>query len=323
MNGRLLRERVVIVGLVGSLMAPIGALGQVGESVGMITEIKVGKGRVEVKPAGQSAARAAGPFLALRAGDSVRATDNAFAVVLLTGGRGTVKVDASNSPFVLTTGPSDSKLQKARTLVASSVGFLSSTASEPPKAMLSVRGGARPAVILAPRNTLILPGPITFEWLGTQFARYTVRVASPASVVLERRGVVGARFEYPQDAPALSPGVRYTVHVEPATGPAQEASFEVIDPQRAETIRQDLRELADALGPNAPPNTAVAMRAAALAGEGLLYDARQVVIAALAKDPDEPGLHTLLGQIYQKTGLPEQAAESFDEAQFLLTRGAN
>ena len=54
-----------------------------------------------------------------------------------------------------------------------------------------------------------------------------------------------------------------------------------------------------------------------------LHDARQVVMAALARDPDEPSLHTLLGQIYQKTGLPEQAAESFDEANFLLTRGAN
>ena len=60
-----------------------------------------------------------------------------------------------------------------------------------------------------------------------------------------------------------------------------------------------------------------------LAREGLLHDARHVVMVALAKDPDEPSLHTLLGQIYEKSGLPEQAAESFDEAQFLLTKGAN
>jgi Tfp pilus assembly protein PilF len=79
--------------------------------------------------------------------------------------------------------------------------------------------------------------------------------------------------------------------VEPATGPAQEASFEVVDENLAEA--------------------------------GLLHDARLQVMTALAKDPDEPSLHTLLGQLYQKSGLPDQAAESFDEAQFLLTEGAN
>ena len=60
-----------------------------------------------------------------------------------------------------------------------------------------------------------------------------------------------------------------------------------------------------------------------LAEQGLFHDARLAVVAALVKDPDEPTLHTLLGHLYQKVGLAQQAAESFDEAQFLLTRGAN
>jgi hypothetical protein len=245
-------------------------------------------------------------------------------VVLLTGGRGTVKVEASNSPYVVAAGAAgDSKLQKAQSLVAGSVGFLGSGSGEPPKAVLSTRSTGRPAVILSPRDTAVLPGPLTFEWMGTQFARYTVRVSTPSGVMWEKKGVVGARFEYPSDAPALKPGVRYTFGVEPATGAPQQASFEVVDATRAETVRQNLKDLADGLGSNVPPNTAVAIRAGTLAREGLLHDARQVVMAALAKDPDEPSLHTLLGQIYQKTGLPDQAAESFDEANFLLTRGAN
>ena len=312
---------IVTVALV---LAPTMALAQGGESVGMITEIKVGKGRVEVKAAGKPDVRPVGPFLALRAGDSVRATDNAFAVILLTGGRGTVKVEASNSPYVAAAGAAgDSKLQKAQTLLAGSVGFLGASAGEPPKAVLSVRGAARPSVILSPRDTPVLPGPLTFEWMGTQFARYTVRVSAPSGLVLEKKGVVGSRFEYPSDAPALKSGVRYTLVVEPATGVPQQTSFEVLDGNRADTIRQNLKELAAALGPNVPTNTAVAIRTGTLAREGLLHDARQVVMAALAKDPDEPSLHTLLAQIYQKSGLPEQAAESFDEAQFLLTKGAN
>jgi hypothetical protein len=313
----------MIVGLVAVLLTPLLALAQGGESVGMITEIKVGKGKVDVKSAGKPD-RPAGPFLALRAGDSVRASDNALAVILLTGGRGTVKVDASNSPYVLAVGvAADSKLLKAQTLVAGSVGFLSAQAAEPPKAVMSVRAGAKPAVILSPRNTAVLPGPLTFEWLGTQFSRYTVRVSAPSGVLLEKKGIVGARFEYPGDAPALTSGVRYTLVVEPATGPVQATTFEVLEAARAATIRRNLEEIADAFGATVSPNTAVAIRTGTLAEAGLLHDARREVMAALAKDPDEPSLHTLLGQLYQKSGLPVQAAESFDEANFLLTKGAN
>jgi hypothetical protein len=189
--------------------------------------------------------------------------------------------------------------------------------------VLAVRATAKPAVILSPRNTAVLPGPLTFEWMGTQFSRSTVRVVAPSGVVFERKGVVGARFDYPAGAPALRPGVRYTLQLEPASGPVQESTFEIVEPARAETIRRNLQELTDALGAQVPPNTAVAIRTGTLAGEGLLHDARLVVLAALARDPDEPSLHTLLGQIYQKSGLGDQAAEAFDEAQFLLTRGAN
>lgn len=315
----------LIVGLcIGTVLLPARVIGQGGESVGMITEIKVGRGRVEVKPAGGAAWRAAGPLLALRAGDTVRATENATVVVLLTGGRGTLKVDAANSPLVVTAGPPGSgKLEKARTLVEGSLGFLTASAKEPPKAVLSVRAGARPPVILSPRRGPVLPGPLAFEWLGSQFSRYTVRIAAPSGPVLERKGVVGARFEYPADAPALTPGTRYTLQVVPASGPTQEASFEVMDAGRARTVRQNLKDLEETLGPTVSPNTLVALRVGVLAGEGLLHDARRAVLASLAKDPDEPTLHWLLGNVYLNAGLPEQAAESFDEAQFLLTRGAN
>jgi hypothetical protein len=314
----------LIIALVAVLMVPTLAWAQGGESAGMITEIKVGKGKVEVKSAGKPD-RPAGPFLALRVGDSLRATDNAFAVVLLTGGRGTVKVEAANSPYTVAAGtPAETKLQKAQTLVAGSVGFLSSQAAEPPKAVLSVRAGAKPSVVLSPRNTAVLPGPITFEWLGTQFARYTVRVTDAAgATVLEKKGVVGAKFAYPADAPVLKSGTKYTLHVEPATGAAQQATFEIVDANRAEVVRQNLREIVEALGPKTSLNTVVAIQTGTLAEAGLLHDARLVVLAALAKDPDEPSLHTLLGQLYQKSGLADQAAESFDEAQFLLTKGAN
>lgn len=302
------------------MLGPWLASGQSGETVGTITEIKVGRGRVEVKPAGGQEWRRAGPLLALRAGDTLRASDDASVVILLSGGRGAAKVSAASSPYVVS-GPQGgaSKAQKAVALLEASVGFLSSTAKEEPKAALSTRGGPKPPVILAPRNGPVLPDSLTFEWLGSRFSRYTVRVLGPSGVVLERKGVTGARFDYPSDAPRLAPGVRYTFEVIAGNHPAQKAWFELLDPARAQTIRRDLTELESEVGPAVSPNTLVTLRAGLLASNGLLHDARLSLIAALSKDPDEPTFHLLLGNLYGKVDLPEQAAEAFDEARFLMT----
>ncbi len=283
----------------------------------VITELKIGKGKLEVRaPGGEW--RPAGPLQALRAGDEVRATDNAALVILMSAGRGTIRVDAKNSPFVVGPGQSDaSKTQKVQALVSGSLGFLSATTKEPPTAVLSTRATARPPEVLTPRNGPALPDALAFEWLGSQFSRYTVRVLEPAEVVLERKGVVGAHFSYPADAPALKPGVRYRFQVEALGHPPYEAWFEIVAPARAAAVRQELRQLEDDLGPGVSPSSLAAVKAGALAAAGLLHDARLTVLAALARDPDEATLHLLLGNLYLRTGLPQLAAESLDEAQFL------
>jgi hypothetical protein len=296
------------------------AWGQTGQTAGMITEIKVGHGKVELKTGGADW-RPATPLNALRAGDQVRADGDASAVVLLAGGRGTARVDAKNSPYTVAGAQADDTTsQKARTLLSASLGFLSTGTKEQPKALLSTRGSSRRPEILTPRNGPVLPDSVQFEWLGSQFSRYTVRVLDPSSVVLERKGVVGARFAYPADAPALKPAVRYRFQVEALGHPPYEAWFEVVDPARAAAVREDLGQLEASLGPGVSPNSLAAVKGGALAAEGLFHDARLVALAALARDPDEPALHMLLGNLYLKTGLPQLAAESFDEAQFLLSR---
>ena len=125
----------------------IRAAAQGGDTVGLITEIKPGRGRVEVKPARGGDWRAASPLLALRAGDSVRATEDAAAVIVLAGGRGVVRVVAAASPVVLAAGAGpDGKADKARTLLESSLGFLSRTTKEAPKGVLATRGPVPPPV---------------------------------------------------------------------------------------------------------------------------------------------------------------------------------
>lgn len=298
--------------------APAGA--QTGETAGVITEIKPAKGRVEVKPAAGGDWRPARPLLALRAGDVVRTTEDASAVVLLSGGRGTVRVAGAAGTLTVPGVAAAGQGQKAKALVEASLGFLAGTTKESSQAVLATRSAARPPVILSPRNGPVLPDALAFEWLGSRFARYSVRLAGPNGPVVERREVTGPRWEYPADAPALAPNTRYTLQVTAGGQPAQEAWFELVDAARARALAADLTALEQELGTGVPPTSKAVMRAGLLAREGLLHDARRVVVAALDADRDEPTLHLLLGDLYTRTGLAGLAAESFDEAQFLLKK---
>lgn len=313
-------ETLAVAAFVGTLWLPAPAMGQGPEAAGMITGIKVGRGQVEVRPVGLEVWRRAEPLLGLRAGDLVRASEDASVVILLSGGRGSVTVEAANSPHVVShPPPGESRIEKARALLEAALGFLAATAAEAPRAILSTRAGILAPVILSPRNGPILPDSLSFEWLGRRFSRYTVQIVTPTGAVIEKKDVTGARFDHPADAPPLSPGVRYTFRVLSASYPPQEAWFEVLDPNRAQAVRRDLMELEQSLGPGASLSTRVALQAGFLASRGLLHDARLALIAGLAKDPDEPTFHLLLGQIYEKVGLTQQAAEAFDEARFLTS----
>jgi hypothetical protein len=273
-----------------------------------------------VKPAADGDWRPARPLLALRAGDVVRTTENASAVVLLSGGRGIVRVEGAAGTLTVPGVAAAGQGQKAKALVEASLGFLAGTTKESSQAVLATRSTARPPVILSPRNGPVLPEALAFEWLGSRFNRYTVRLVGPSGPVVERREVAGPRWEYPVDAPALAPNVRYTLQVTRGGLPPQEAWFEVVDATRARAVTGDLTALEQELGSAVPPTSKAVMRAGLLAREGLLHDARQVVVAALDADRDEPTLHLLLGDLYTRTGLADLAAESFDEAQFLLKK---
>jgi hypothetical protein len=313
--------RVAPLGLLCLLfaLAPRG-LAQTAETAAIITEIKPGRGRVEVRPAGAADWRPARPLLALRTGDTVRVTENATAVVLLSGGRGTARVETAAPSFTVPAAAGAGQGQKAKALVEASWGFLAGTTKESSQAVLATRSTARPPMIVSPRNGPVLPGGLAFDWLGSRFTRYTVRVAGPSGPVFERRDVSGARFEYPSDAPALTPGIRYTLRVTAPGQPPQEAWFELVDAERARAVTGDLAGLEQALGASVSPTSRAVMRAGLLAREGLLHDARRVVVTALAADRDEPTLHLLLGDLYTRTGMPDLAAEAFDEAQFLMSK---
>lgn len=319
--GKTLRRSTLLVVLGAMTLGPWAAAGQGEEAGGVITEVKIGKGRVEIKSAPNEDWRAAVPLMTLRPGDAIRATEDATAEVVLGGGRGSLRVDAARPMFVVPPPPAaESRLPRARAVVDESLRFLASVGKPPTEVALVTRGSAKPPVILSPRNSPVFPGPLTFEWTGSRFDRSTVRVLGPRGVIVERT-VTGARFEYPAEAPPLTAGVRYTFQLVSGPSSPQQVWFELVEPARAAAIRADLTALEREAGATLSPNSLAALRAGFLARLGLLHDARQTLAAAIARDPDEPTLHLLLGHVYTTAGLTELAAEEYYEAQFLLKQG--
>ena len=311
-------KTAVVLMIVFSVASIVAA--QTSETVGIVTEIAVGRGRVELKPASAADWRPVTPLATVRAGDTIRATADAVVVILLAGGRGTRRIDAAASPAVLDAATAESTVHKGRALVEQSLRFLSLTSKGPPKGLLATRGPAPLPVVLGPRQALLSAAPLTFEWVGSPGRRYTVRLTGPMGIVL-KRDVAGNRLPYPDGVPALERGVEYTVEVRTPGQPAQSASFYVVSAERARDVSRDLTELDSLLGSSGGSSAAVA-RAGYLASQGLFHDARDVVLGALRADAEQAALYLLLGNIYDRIGLRAQAAEAYAEAEYLTTEKA-
>jgi hypothetical protein len=316
---------LVVPVILGVASRPDIGLGQVGDVVGVITELKSGRGVVEIRPAPESGWRRLAPLQALRAGDVIRVTEDASTTILLTGDQGTVVVDAMRSPYRVPAIPSEKgKFDKAQQLLMGSLGFLRPAKPDPVARALVTRGEVGPPTILSPRNGPVLPGPLTIEWSGGRSLRYTLRIVGPdGGAVFQRVDLGTTRFEYPSAAPAITPGVRYKLQVSSTAYPVQEAWFEILEPGRARILENDLRDLEGALGPAVSSSTRATVRAGFLASHSLIHDARRMVLLAQRQDPDEPALYVMLGHLYEAVGLTQEAAHAFDAARSLQPSGEN
>ena len=178
----------------------------------VLTEIQVKRGKVEVKPAGQPDWQTPKPLLSLRVGDQVRVVGEGRAVLVFTGGRGTQLVTQSNSPFTVQAGAAQGTSDRAKAVLGNVTNFLLGQQRERTYQSLSVRSvRAQPPLILAPRETRVLPGAVAFEWAGSDRLKYQVRLLGPqGAVVWEQADAERRALAYPTSAPKLTPGSRYT-----------------------------------------------------------------------------------------------------------------
>jgi len=306
-----------IGGIAAAVLLLVTARVWAADPVAVVTEIQARSGKVEVKPAGADW-QSPKPLLSLRAGDQVRAAGDGRAVLVFTGGRGTQVVTAANSPFTIQAQAAEGTSDRARTVLGNVTSFLMGQQRDKAYQSLSVRSVRQPPLILAPRDTRVLPGALAFEWSGSDRLKYRVRLLGPqGAVVWEQSGLERRSVPYPASAPALTAGTRYTWELQTQEYGVQTAAFEFAPAADAARVRDSLALLTPSAAGSYPPATLALMRAGLMFQETLYADARRELLTAIAASPQEPTLRLLLGHVYDRTGLTQLAATEFDEAEAL------
>jgi hypothetical protein len=288
------------------------------DPVAYITEIqRQGKGTALVKRMGETDAQPVQPLFVLRRGDEIRVSGDVAVVLLYHAGAGTQMVSQSNSPFIVQA-PTLARTNDRLQVVLAAVGqvFLNQQ-STPVYRRMAVRGAEPVAAgpdLVAPRRTRLFPGPVTFEWSGSEQTSYGIRVLGPQGVVWEQREVRRPRVTYPASAPPLVDNVRYVWELQGPGQIVQRTDFELISESEAKRIRDTLSVLQRAAREGYSPGTVPLMRAAVLLDEGLYADASRELQAAAESNRAEPAYHLLLGYIYQRIGLGAQASDAFERA---------
>ncbi len=285
------------------------------DPVAVVTELHGDAGQVEVKRGSESGWEPAKPLLALRPGDQIRALGNARAVLVFVGGRGQQVVSAVNSPFSVEVRDDGRVGERVRAVVGRVTEFLTGQQRDLDRVPVASRTVLPPrVVILSPRNTRLLPGDVSFEWSGSESLRYRVRVSGPQGIVLEQTDLPRATVSYLSPAPLPSSDTAYAWELAASNQQMEVALFDIVSETDTRRIREALELLTPASLTGYSPSTIVVLRAGLLIQERLYADARRELVAGLAADPDEPTLHLLLGDVYERIGLVEIAAREFAEA---------
>jgi hypothetical protein len=292
------RAAALLAAVVLLTAAPAGAA----PPIGVVTELHLQNGQVEVKPSGGGQWEPAKPLLSISEGDQLRASGAGRAVLIFAASQRSAIVTSANSPFVAAA-PAQPGLGER---IKAAVGFLQATPREP-RVGLSTRSPRdfSPVVLLAPRETLVAADAIGLEWAGPEAERYTVRVLTGDGGVLWEKKNVEARMLAPAASELrLVPG-RYRWQVDSDAHGIHHVTFDVATP---EAVAQATAAVAAVDAAGYPAVTAALLRAAALMREGFRADARRELLQTIAANPEEPTLHVLLADVYSKTRLDNLAA---------------
>lgn len=300
--------------LTALLMAPMPAAlwAQSQEAVAVITELKLNRGDVQIRTPGKKAPEKAAPLQSLYAGAQIAVSKDAAVVILFTEGMKTVTVDEKNSPFEIK--PPEAKAGPSGAGMKQVASLLLGKKKPPTYVALAVRGGKNPPTLLSPRETKMMTESPTFKWMGMDMQTGTLQLFGPEGTLWTAENIALTQIKYPSTAPRLKPGVEYSWMIAKKGFPADKARFKILSPEEAKPIQEQQKAL-EAGGLS--KTTLAILKASLFLSHGLFYETREILAEAINADPDEPALHLLLGETYEKTGLKNLAMEEYSEAQFL------
>ena len=306
--------RAVMLALIAALADPVALSAQ--EAVAVITELKLNRGDVQIRLPGKKASERPAVLQSLYAGTQIQASKDASVVILFTDGMRTVTIEGKNSPFEVKA--PEAKGGQSLPVVKQVTSFLLGKKKPPTYVALAVRGGKYPPTPVSPRDTKLITESPTLQWMGMERQRGTVRVYGPAGLLWAANEVALTQIKYPSSAPRLKPGVEYWWEIEKKGFAPEKARFKILTPEEAKPVQEQLQSLHGVGG--ASKTTMAILKAGLLVSRELFHEAREILVEAASSDPDEPTLHFLLGEIYEKTGLRNLSSEEYSEADFLLKK---
>lgn len=172
--------------------------------------------------------------------------------------------------------------------------------------------------VVSPRETRILNGRPTFVWeSGDEGEELELTVYSEGAVHWKRTVHGVNELTYPEDAPALAAGPSYRWKLE-TTDPlrypplaSQAVFFEIMPEDERSDLESMLKRIDDDGG--LPPVSRHVMRASVYFNHGLLADAVAETEAALAADPGDVSLQSILARLYSQVGRTDEAADLYDK----------
>jgi hypothetical protein len=295
---------------------------QTGTTAAVLTSCK---GPVTLIHAGTATAASFG--LALTDGDEVKTGSGAEAEIMFAAGNW-VQIGANSSMHIKgrpgsTPAPGADKSDKKGNNGSFEVvqSFLKLKNSEGSSAIGGLRSGekAPPLVALSPCQTRVRTTRPAFKWkIDDASAELKLTVWGESKALWETTVSNATTTTYPADAPALRPGVSYSWTLEttdplvspPLRTPA--SFFEVIAPADATRLDADLSTL------DAGQSGSVTYhltRASLYFDSGLVEDAIAETETALAADPANQSLRSILARLYADTGRRSDAIAELNKVQ--------
>lgn len=197
--------------------------------------------------------------------------------------------------------------------------FLKLKNSEGSSAIGGLRSGEQTSrlVAMSPCQTSVRTSQPVFSWkIDDPSTELKLTVYGQSSTVWQTQVSNSTSATYPADAPGLKPGVSYSWTLEttdplvspPLRTPA--SFFEIIAPADATKLDNDLSQL-DANKPGVV--TYHLTRASLYFDRGLVDEAIKETESALAADPDNHSLRSILARLYADTGRTQDAMNELNK----------